>query len=235
MAHLYHLPELPPPGPALLQGPTAHHLLKVLRSREGDHIPLGDGRGRTADAVVTATARDRLEVLVGEPAAHEPLRPALTLAFACPRQARADWLIEHATEVGVARFQPLWTERSRPQRLRLDRWQKIAAAAAGQCARAWLPQIDEPVDLDAFLAAPPPGHRVLADADGSPAEPLDAAGDTSVLLVGPEGGLAPAERERALAGGFEPRRLAAHVLRTETAALVGAAVLLQHARPASGD
>ena len=227
LANRYLLDDLPPPGRAELSGDLAHHLGRVLRAQPGQQVRLGDGRGGTADATVVALARRTVTVDVGEPTHSPPTRPRVTLAFACPRPARADWLIEHATEVGVAAFQPLWCERSRPQSLRLERWRKIALAAVGQCDRAWAPELHEPVELGDWLDGELPERRLLASADGQrppPASP-DPAPDTA-LLVGPEGGFGEAEIDRSLAAGFAAICLGPHVLRTETAALVGAAILL---------
>ncbi|MFK7739328.1 MAG: 16S rRNA (uracil(1498)-N(3))-methyltransferase [Planctomycetota bacterium] len=236
MANLYLVPEIPAAGTVLLDGDTAHHLLRVLRVRPGDHVELGDGRGRIASARVLELGRHDLRVRLAAAQHVAAIRPALTLAFACPRQNRADWLIEHGTEVGVACFQPLWTARSRPQNLRLERWQKIAAAAAGQCARAWLPQIAEAQDLEAWLSSELPARRLLADEYGSTELGLQGVDDATTqtadtaLLVGPEGGLKPAERDRAIQLGFQPIQLGPHILRTETAALVGAALVIRQGK-----
>lgn len=193
--------------------------------RVGDELRLGDGRGGVARAVVTATGKRVLGIEVGPASQQAALAPALTLAFAVPRPSRADWLFEHATEIGVSTFQPVWTERSRPQGLRADRFRKVCAAAAGQCARAWLPEVHEPVELVAFLASDLPTVRLLADQGGSSLAEADQP-DAAVLLVGPEGGFTASEREASLAAGFSSVRLARHILRTETAALVGAGILL---------
>lgn len=234
MANLYLLDDLPPAGELQLTGDVAHHLLRVLRRRPGDVVLLGDGRGRTASATVTYTARDRLQLHVEASVTHPPLRPAVRVAFACPRPARTDWLLEHGTEIGIAAFEPLWAERSRPQPLRTDRLQKILRAAAGQCARPHLPRLAEPQPLTGLLAAPGDARLLLADPDGEAidavaADPAPGA-DTFLLLVGPEGGLTDEERAAARGAGFRPVRFAAPILRTETAALVGAAILLRHAR-----
>lgn len=228
MANLYHLDELPAPGEAALTGPVAHHLTRVLRVRPGDPVRLSDGRGRVAEAEVLRTDRAALVLSVGQPRTQPPVEPKVTLAFACPRQARADWLIEHATEVGVAAFQPLWTARSRPQSLRLDRWRKIARAAAGQCARAYEPTLLDAIELEPFLAGPLPTLRLIADA-GAAGAPLQQEATDAVVLIGPEGGFTAAEKEQARASGFEPLHLGPHILRTETAALLGAAHLLRNA------
>ena len=232
MANLYLVAELPSAA-ATLTGDVAHHLARVLRCRPGDTIQLGDGRGTTATATVTSVRRDEVDVTLAAHRRHEPLRPALTLAFPCPKGARADWLFEHATEVGVAVLQPLSTQRSRPQGPRLDRWRKLVRAAAGQCARPFLPHVAEPVELAAFVARAPGPLRVLADAAGPPLRPAAAEVRQATLLVGPEGGFTADERSSAIAAGFRPARLAGHILRTETAALVGAGLLLSSARQVS--
>ena len=226
MANLYHLPRLPDPGEATLTGAVAHHLLRVLRLAPGDTIELSDGQGRSARATVREARRRDLLVEVEAPASHVRTRPEILLAFACPRPARADWLIEHGTELGVAAFQPLSTARSAPNSVRTERWRKLANAAAGQCARHHLPDIREPMALAAFLESPLPADRVMADISGARVCRRDSTEPVAVL-VGPEGGFSPAEHLMAVERGFVPTTFGPHILRTETAALVSAAVLMQ--------
>ena len=216
-------------GSASLSGDIAHHLSRVLRVQVGDSILLGDGQGKTSTATVTAVQKGLVGIDMGKIVSTAATRPSLTLAFAVPRPSRADWLVEHGTEVGGTRFQPLWAERSRPQGLRADRWRKVARAAAGQCGRAWLPEIHEPMELSTLLSSPPPGTRLIADQSGSP---IQLAEDTSaaVLLIGPEGGFSQTERTSAEQADFVTVKFGAHILRTETAALAGAAILLRDAK-----
>lgn len=225
MANRYFLAELPPPGRHPLPDALAHHLGRVLRARVGDALRLGDGRGGTAAATVAAIDRRGVLVEVG-PRSQEPPPPCmLTLAFAVPRLQRVEWLLEHGTELGVACFQPIWTQRTRPTEARADRWERIVAAAAGQCDRAWLPTVLPGCELAALLARPDlPASRFVARPDGEPPKP-PPAGD-ALLLVGPEGGFTDEELAAVAGAGCRGVRLGRHVLRTETAALVGAAVLL---------
>lgn len=227
MAHRYFLPELPPAGPGQLDGELAHHLGRVLRVRAGERLVLGDGRGGTALATVTNPGKTSVAIDVA-PATSEP-RPDLqvAVAFAVPKLPRLEWLLEHGTEVGVAAFQPLWTARTRPQGERAERWQRIVTAAAGQCDRAWLPIVHPARELGELLADPQqPTTRLLASADGPALAPEEARDGGVLLLVGPEGGFTPAELATIATAGFIPRRFGPYILRTETAALVGAAVLL---------
>lgn len=226
MARRYFVDSLPPPGGTVLVGDVAHHLSTVMRARPGDALLLGDGRGRECDATVERSGGGKVAVQVGETRVVEPHRFELHVAFAPPKWTRADWLFEHGTETGVAVFWPLWTERSRPQGGRADRWQKLVRAAAGQCDRAWLPDVREVTELADFLQAPSlPKQRFLADGDGEPC-PSAIDGGAAALLVGPEGGFTPAERALAVQHGFVPIALGPHVLRTETAALCGASALV---------
>lgn len=228
MAHRYLVPTLPNPGPAAVDGDLAHHLGRVLRSRPGDPVRLGDGRGGTAETEVTSVQRDRVLLLVHSVHHEPPPRPRLLLAFAPPRQQRCEWLFEHGTEVGVAGFQPLWTERTRPQGERPERWLKVVRAAAGQCDRAWLPELHPTIELAEFLRSPGlPARRWIATAGAPPITPHDGA--DVVLLVGPEGGFSAAEAAAAAAASFQLCGLGPHVLRAETAALAGAAILMANA------
>jgi 16S rRNA (uracil1498-N3)-methyltransferase len=224
MARRYFVDELPPAGEAVLGGEVAHHLANVLRVQPGDALVLADGNGAQCRAVVERCGAGKVALQVAGSECVPRPGAQLHVAFAPPRWTRADWLFEHGTEVGIDAFWPLWTERSRPQGGRADRWQKIVRAAAGQCDRAWLPEVRDVTELGALLQhAALPAQRFLADGDGPPA-PVALAGD-AVLLVGPEGGFTAAERAAIAAAGFSPIGLGPFVLRTETAALVGASAL----------
>lgn len=225
MARRYHVCPLPPPGIQDLPGAVAHHLGAVLRRRPGDRVVLFDGRGQEACATLREVARGRVAAEV-EPAVQvvrEP-RVRVTLAVALPKRSRAEWLFEHGTEVGVARFQPVVADRSALRKGNLERWQRIVAAAAGQCDRSLVPSVEPPLSLGAFLAAS--GEPAADDerwiADGHGPELGPAAREAATLLVGPEGGWTEQERADAYAAGFRSCSLGPLTLRTETAALAGA-------------
>lgn len=229
MANRYFLPSLPTPGPHELDGDLAHHLGRVLRVAPGTVVRLGDGRGGTALATVTAVHKHSLRVEVATAQHEPPPVRRVALAFCVVRSPRVDWLFEHATEVGIASFQPLWTSRTRAAVERPERWQRIVQAAAGQCDRAWLPTVHPACALDAFLRGPLPSRRLLGSAAGVPITDADRAPGELLLLVGPEGGFGTEELAAVDAAGFAPRRFGPHILRTETAALVGTALLLADA------
>ena len=225
MARRYFVDPLPAAGTTVLRADVAHHLAAVLRCRRGDEVVLCDGRGGECTAVVQQVQRGELTVELGPRRQAEPARLQVHLALAPPRWQRAEWLFEHGTEVGVAVFHPLYTERTRPQGERHERWEKLCQSAAGQCDRAYVPEVRPLRPLAGFLQDPQlPKQRFLA-AQGGALQAAPSAGEV-LLLVGPEGGFSDAEHLAATAAGFLPLRLGPHVLRTETAALVGAALLL---------
>ncbi len=199
----------------------------------------GDGAaGGSFEATIEAMGRSSVAVRIG---AHEPedprdaLRP-VHLAVGMPTNDRMDWLVEKATELGMASLQPLVTERS-VLRLAGDRaekkiahWRGVAVAACEQSGRNRVPQVFEVKSLNEWLRGLPPAagqaRGLLSLRAG--AERLAAfEADTPLhFLSGPEGGLSPAEEEAAMTCGFKPVTLGARTLRAETAPLAALARLL---------
>ncbi len=215
---------------ALPAGAARH--VQVLRMQPGETVTLFDGRGGQWQATITRMGRSEVQVEVG---AHEPIereaQRVVWLAPGMPANERMDWLVEKATELGVAGIAPLLTERSvlRLSGERAERkqahWQGVAAAACEQCGRNRVPQIEAPRGLADWLAAPmAPALRRFVLSLEEDARPLSQAmaGDTRapvLLLSGPEGGLSAQEVGQARAAGFEPVTLGPRVLRAETAPL----------------
>lgn len=153
----------------------------------------------------------------------------ITLAAALLKGGTMDEVILKATELGAARISPIETERSvartgeRTER-KVDRWRKIALAAAKQSRAARPPHIDIPVGLEDFLSDCRSERKIVLDEDGGASlKTLRSDGGPppaeAVVLVGPEGGWSPSEREAVRKAGFEPVGLGPTILRAETAAL----------------
>lgn len=230
----FFLPEGPRGGRAELGGQEREHLVRVLRLGPGDEVVLFDGAGRQWLARVAAleARAAELEVIQELPPGAEPACE-LWLAQGLIRGPKADWLVQKAVELGVRRLTFVISERSvvRPEGAgRLERWRRIAAQALKQCRGCVLPLIEGPQSFDEFIRQPAPAPRfLLHEGQGRGlSQAIAAAGDfrSAQLLVGPEGGWGGAEAGRAVAAGFTPVRLGARILRAETAALTGAAVLL---------
>ncbi|MCZ2104312.1 MAG: 16S rRNA (uracil(1498)-N(3))-methyltransferase [Comamonadaceae bacterium] len=221
-------------GPLRLTDEAARHV-QVLRLQPGAPLTLFDGRGGEWAATVTRMDRAGVAVQVDEHHAIErEAARAVHLLVGMPANERMDWLVEKATELGVASIQPLVAARSV---LRLDgeraarrqaRWQAIAVAACEQCGRNRVPPVAAPLALAAWLQRPAEaGTRLLLSLRaGAVALRLAAPGAGAVFVLhGPEGGLTPEEEDAALAQGYLPAHLGARVLRSETAALAALAVL----------
>ena len=221
---------------------AARHV-QVLRLQPGNAITLFNGQppGGEYDATVTQMGRSEVQVQVGQ---HSPVErePAVRvhLALGMPANDRMDWLIEKATELGVASIQPLMTERSvlRLQGERAEKktvhWQSVATSACEQCGGNVVPLIHPVRTLATWLAAlafPPDDCARLLLSLQPQSQSLRAAlgpdhPSSVMFLSGPEGGLSRSEEDTAQAAGFTPVVLGSRILRAETAALAALAALV---------
>lgn len=218
-------------GAELSLPPGAARHAQVRRVQPGDTLLLFDGGGSDWPATVLAVGRSEVLVRVGQPlAVARELPHEVTLALGMPANERMDMLVEKATELGVARLQPLLTERSvlrlageRAERKR-EHWQAVAQAACEQCGRARVPVIEPVRTLADWLPSVRAGLRLLLSLHQSARTLPEAAaslppGAALCTLSGPEGGLTAAEEDAALAAGFVVAGLGPRVLRAETAPL----------------
>jgi 16S rRNA (uracil1498-N3)-methyltransferase len=215
---------------SLPAGPARH--VQVLRLQPGDVITLFNGEGGEFDATVSRMGRSDVEVEVG---AHRAVEREATrvvhLLVGITANDRMDWLVEKATELGVASITPLVAERSvlklKGERAdkKLAHWQGVAVAAAEQCGRNRVPPVHPAVTLSEWLKKATPGERwVLSLCEGTQALLPLAVNVPVTVLSGPEGGLSPNEEAAAKAAGFTPVSLGPRVLRAETAPLAVLAV-----------
>lgn len=209
-------------GPIRIDGPQAHYLAGVMRLKPGEAIKLFDDR--TGEWAAVATSVGRRDVMLDVTTQLRPREavPDLWLCAAPIKKGRIDWVAEKACELGVARLVPVLTQRTIIDRLNGERLRVHMVEAAEQCGRTALPELAEPVKLTALLRDWP-ADRALFFADetgGTPAlSAMRAHRGPAAILIGPEGGFDPAEREairalpQAVGIGLGPR-----ILRAETAA-----------------
>ena len=225
---------------------AARHV-QVLRMQPGGVITLFSGTLNSGEfeATITRMGRSDVQVQVGAHFAteREPKRQ-VHLAVGVPANDRMDWLVEKATELGVASIQPLMTERSvlRLSGERADKkrahWQAVAVAACEQCGRNRVPEVRPVMSLSAWLPALPNVSDLPAPAAKNSRLLLSLRPETQAFasivntllgdvtfLSGPEGGLGPAEEDAALMQHFSPVSLGSRVLRAETAGLTALAAL----------
>jgi 16S rRNA (uracil1498-N3)-methyltransferase len=224
----------PKAAPGLLElSPEQARHLAVLRLAPGASLELFDGAGGRFRAELTAAG---LRVLEELPRA-AVRRANVVLAQALAKGEKMDWVVQKATELGVARIVPLATEHAVVKlegdrsAARAERWRKIAQEAARQCGRADVPLVDEPLEWDGLfsLLRAEPDRRALMLHTVSNDLRLSAAARGAphlLLAVGPEGGFSTIEQERAAREGFLTASLGPLVLRTETAGLVALAIAL---------
>jgi 16S rRNA (uracil1498-N3)-methyltransferase len=215
-----------------VEGAEAHHAVVVRRLTVGEPVLLTDGAGRVATCEVTATGKTRLEALVHSLSSEPAPVPEIVVVQALPKGDRGELAVELLTEVGVARIVPWAASRSvavwRGDRAAksLAKWQATAREAAKQARRTWFPEVSplaSTADVVALLSDAP--LALVLHEEGT--EPLPAELPARVVLVvGPEGGLAPDELAAFDEVGAHPVRLGAEVLRTSTAGVAAVSVLL---------
>ncbi|HLQ09869.1 MAG TPA: 16S rRNA (uracil(1498)-N(3))-methyltransferase [Steroidobacteraceae bacterium] len=217
-----------------LQGSAAGHLTRVLRLRVGEALTVFNGAGGEYAASIEHAHAGRVAVAIAELRAIERESPlTLTLAQGVSRGERMDLVVQKATELGASGLAPVLAERSvvrltaQQAERRLNHWRAIAIAACEQSGRNRLPAIASPVPLKDFLRTSDGSMRLLlSPAATATLADLPRLVSAITVLIGPEGGLAEAEQEAAVAAGFKPVRVGPRVLRTETAA-IAALTLLQ--------
>lgn len=223
-----------------LGGAEGHHAADVRRLRVGEPVLVTDGQGARVAGTVAAVERGGLTVSVERTSIDPPKGPSLTVVQALPKGDRGELAVELMTEVGVDRIVPWQADRcvTRWQGDRAERswrkWERASVAAAKQSRRTWWPVVERAVDLvgvvEVLRAAG--SAWVLHEAAEAPlAELLDAGRPVQssvVLVVGPEGGISPTELSALQDAGAVAGRLGPTVLRTSTAGVVGATLVLSH-------
>ncbi|HZC90391.1 MAG TPA: 16S rRNA (uracil(1498)-N(3))-methyltransferase [Mycobacterium sp.] len=239
MPGLFYIDALPETGElAVVEGDEGFHAATVRRLRSGEQVILGNGAGGLARCVVEQTGRDGLQARVVDRWQVPPVQPAVTVVQALPKAERSELAIELATEAGadalmawqaarcVARWEGARAEKG------LRRWRAVARAAAQQSRRAHIPSVDGVLSTAALTQrireAVASGGAVLAlheSATGELANHGLAQAKSVMLLVGPEGGIAPDELAAVTDAGAVAVRLGPTVLRTSTAAAVALGAL----------
>lgn len=225
------LPATPAPGDrAALDPEESHHVARVLRLKIGDALQVFDGKGGAWEARIDDLSRDRVTVVVGAERA-EVVEPEIRVVVcqAIVRPEKIEWVLQKGTEIGVAAFRLIASDRVEappPSPSRLTRYRRIVIAACKQSGRRLVPTL-------ALGALETPGDGavaiVLAHAAGVATLGAVLAGPRFLevwIAVGPEGGFSEDEIDALTARGWQRASLGPRVLRTETAGAVAAAIVL---------
>ncbi|SFL33258.1 16S rRNA (uracil1498-N3)-methyltransferase [Paenibacillus sp. 1_12] len=232
-----------------ISGDDAHHLVRVMRAKEGEQVIVSDGESREALVRIRQLDKDQViaDIIELLPMNHEA-DVEVWIAQSLPKGDKMETVIQKGTEIGAARFIPFISERTvvqldaKKEGKRVERWQKIAKEAAEQAHRNRVPVVDTPLSWKALLQ-----QAELADAAWICYEKEnglqlrqqiqaalsnrheDGTGTNKIkllLIVGPEGGFSEREIEAAEAAGCRSISLGKRILRTETAAMVGLTCIL---------
>jgi len=209
-----------------------HYLHHVMRCKPGDRVALFNGHDGEWLATVAQLGKKGGDLEVQTRTRPQVPGPDLWLVFAPVKRARLDYMVQKAVELGVSAIHPVLTRFTSVDRVKESRLGANAREAAEQCGRLDLPAIGEPVSLNRLLDEWDPARRLVFCDEGGDARPLavilgEAARPPGpwAVLIGPEGGFHPAERERLRDLPFVvPATLGPRILRSDTAAVVALAL-----------
>jgi 16S rRNA (uracil1498-N3)-methyltransferase len=214
-----------------LDGDTSRHVISVLRMKLGDQLHLTDGKGLLLTAEIMEEFKKKCSVRVTGSRFIDPRPRKVTIALSLLKNNhRFEWFLEKATELGVAEIIPLLSERTERQHFRADRMKSMLVSAMLQSQQAWLPVLQEPVAVETLIRQSPQQQKFIAHCiDGEKknlGDLVDASLASQLILIGPEGDFTPAEIDLALLQGFVAVTLGDTRLRTETAGVVAAVLLM---------
>lgn len=209
----------------------ANYLLNVLRLREDDAILLFNGRDGEWRAKVMVRGRKSCRLVVEEKTRDQTPASDLHYLFAPLKQARLDYMVQKAVEMGAGRLRPVLTQYTQVRRVNLERMQANAIEAAEQCGILSIPAVDPPRTLEEVLASWDTSRRLIFCDESADSGDLNQAlggkrQESAGILIGPEGGFSPEERGTLLAQSYvTPLSLGPRILRADTAAVAALAVV----------
>jgi 16S rRNA (uracil1498-N3)-methyltransferase len=222
----------------VLTGSEAHHAADVLRVKPGDNVVVLDGAGSELACRVESVTRKKVQLEVLDRVTQPPPPWQITLAQAIPKGKILEAIIQKATELGVWRIVPLLSQRVTTHlegdsiAHKAEKWRQTAVEAIKQCGQRWLPQVDPPIPLAAWLARGEKFDLTLVASLQDDRRHLRAYFPPGAprprvlcLWIGPEGDFAPEEMEAIKGAGALPITLGPLVLRSETAALCALSIL----------
>ncbi|PQJ11488.1 16S rRNA (uracil(1498)-N(3))-methyltransferase [Flavipsychrobacter stenotrophus] len=212
-----------------LDDATAKHIWQVLRMEAGDELRITDGKGNVAVGTIRSAERHRCDVVLQQVTLSEHKQHSLHLCVAFTKNnSRNEWLLEKATELGVASITPISAARSEKVHFRQERWEKLLTSALLQSQQDYMPELSDMMTIaevvkkfghikDKYIA-----HCISEQPRTPFAEMLKPSSET-VILIGPEGDFRFDEVSLCMDYGFKPVTLGNQRLRTETAAIAACA------------
>jgi 16S rRNA (uracil1498-N3)-methyltransferase len=207
-----------------------HYLANVLRLKAGDAVALFNGRDGEWLAYVTGITKKAVSVRLERKTADVKPPPDIDYIFAPLKHARLDYLVQKATELGSRRLRPVITQRTIAERVNLDRMRANAIEAAKQCNLVFVPEVHEPVALPKLIGGWEEGRRLIycdeRAANANPHKSLAGIAPPAAVLVGPEGGFTPEERDLLKAQSYVTAiSLGPRIMRADTVAIAALALV----------
>jgi 16S rRNA (uracil1498-N3)-methyltransferase len=210
-----------------LEEDPAHHIHQVLRLRSGDDVVIFSNNGEEYAATLNQVNKQQVTASIGERLRHEAQSHlVIHLMLGISRGERMDFALQKATELGVNRITPIFTERcvvklnEHKRDQRHAHWQRIVINASEQSGRCRIPVVDKPQDFGGALTHPETSTALLLDHRSQlNLHQIEPPRSDLLILIGPEGGLTDRERKIAIGKGFLGIRLGPRIMRTETAPL----------------
>jgi len=209
---------------------TSKHCIQVLRMKEGGKLQLTDGKGNLATARITSADRKHCRVNIEEKKFEERNSKKISVALSLLKNSgRFEWFLEKATERGVSEIIPLICERTERQHFRPERMNNILIAAMLQSEQLWLPVLHKPQPFEKLIASSAYIQKLIAycadDKNRRDITSLEVQTETQIL-IGPEGDFTTFEIKQALANNYIPVSLGRTRLRSETAGIIAATLLM---------
>ncbi|MBV4356663.1 RsmE family RNA methyltransferase [Pinibacter aurantiacus] len=231
MLPFFYLSEYTPNQKTIvLSEETSRHVVQVLRMHIGEMLQLTDGKGSLLTVTIIDDHKKKCTVEVKESVYTEAKRNKATIAISLLKNAsRFEWFLEKATELGISEIIPLLSERTEKQHFRHDRMKNILVSAMLQSQQVWLPELPEPQKLAAVIQSANPEKKFVAHCIEGEKSELKKVVDTNasqIILIGPEGDFSQEEVDLAIGHNFIPVSLGNTRLRTETAGIIAATLLM---------
>lgn len=217
----------------ILDEDTSRHVVQVLRMGAGEKLNLTDGKGSLLTAVIKDDHKKHCMVEVEQSQLMAAAGKKVIIAISLLKNTnRFEWFLEKATELGVTAIVPLLCTRTEKEKFRHDRLQQILVSAMLQSQQVWLPVLHEPIAYELLFRQEelqPVQNKYIAHCEEGKKQELvnelPAAGNSRLILIGPEGDFTPEEISMALAAHFKPVGLGETRLRAETAGVIAATLL----------
>lgn len=210
---------------------TSKHIVQVLRMQNGEQLQLTNGKGILFTAEITDNNRKKCAVKILQTTNHKQQTTNITIAISLIKNStRFEWFLEKATEIGVTEIIPLVCSRTEKIAFKFERMKNILVSAMLQSQQCWLPVLHEPVKFNQLIQSSAQQQKFIAhcidDAKRNLTDLNNESLNSKIILIGPEGDFTPNEISLAVQNHFNAVSLGNTRLRTETAGIVAATLLL---------